>query len=541
MKLSAKTSKWRKLLISVLEVQSCSRNEKRMVIFLIKFLESMEIPYFIDSAGNILAIKGEAETYPCVVSHMDTVHKFVKDYRLLHYKDENNTLFAKDGDTKTGIGGDDKCGVFACMYFLTVLPAVKVVFFTQEESGCVGSRGINLDYFADCRYLLQLDRKGNHDLIQKYWGDKTISKAFRSNMKPIREQYGFKPASGSVTDVMRLFDRGVGLCCLNISSGYYKPHSDNEYINTDDLANSINFTQKLILALGTMQYRYVKLKKKFVYTTTTTNTTSVTYPSKRPCQACGTMTQDISLFVMNGQKICWECYRTLQKYLPKERAEIVTKKINRKNNHVTNYKCIECNKLWKTSFCWECNTGNLPIDKKDTELIDTNVPTTLTIGDYTCKGCGKKLEKGVTLRCIDCEWYCIPCANEVTLLKGTSRNEPFILTCEVCHTVVLDALSAKWKFGLIMCAECNDKAKKETQDILNFKILKNPRINRKKTSSKIIHTAIQTVLNNLYYCNECKAVIHEKETFYASNNDTDIKHVACHSDLVTPYVEKNCV
>jgi hypothetical protein len=47
---------------------------------------------------------------------------------------------AYDNDgAPTGIGGDDKCGVFACLTLLKELPYVKAAFFVSEETGCHGS------------------------------------------------------------------------------------------------------------------------------------------------------------------------------------------------------------------------------------------------------------------------------------------------------------------------------------------------------------------------------------------------------------------
>jgi hypothetical protein len=34
----------------------------------------------------------------------------------------------------TGIGGDDKCGVYACLELLKELPNLKAAFFVSEET-----------------------------------------------------------------------------------------------------------------------------------------------------------------------------------------------------------------------------------------------------------------------------------------------------------------------------------------------------------------------------------------------------------------------
>ena len=154
---------------------------------------------------------------------MDTVHKIVTDY-MIFKKTDNKTkhliLYAKSNNKPTGIGGDDKCGLFTCLYLLNVLPAIKVVFFTKEETGCAGAGDIDLNFFNNCRYVLEVDRRGKTDFIDKYGGNKTLNQNFSSEIGHLKAKYGFKSATGIFTDVMKLFSRYVGISVVNISGGY---------------------------------------------------------------------------------------------------------------------------------------------------------------------------------------------------------------------------------------------------------------------------------------------------------------------------------
>jgi putative aminopeptidase FrvX len=47
----------------------------------------------------------------------------------------------------TGIGGDDKCGVYACLELLKELPNLKAAFFVSEETGCHGSKKADPNFF----------------------------------------------------------------------------------------------------------------------------------------------------------------------------------------------------------------------------------------------------------------------------------------------------------------------------------------------------------------------------------------------------------
>ncbi len=58
----------------VLSIPTHSRNEKLMVSYLQNVLTEKGFEHYTDTIGNIYVTKGEAEWYPCFVSHTDTVH-----------------------------------------------------------------------------------------------------------------------------------------------------------------------------------------------------------------------------------------------------------------------------------------------------------------------------------------------------------------------------------------------------------------------------------------------------------------------------------
>ena len=84
----------------------------------------------------------EVSFFTCVISHTDTVHNIevinvVEE--MLPDAQGNVKLSLKaynDDVNPTGIGGDDKCGVYACLELLKELPNVKAAFFVSEETGC---------------------------------------------------------------------------------------------------------------------------------------------------------------------------------------------------------------------------------------------------------------------------------------------------------------------------------------------------------------------------------------------------------------------
>ena len=250
--------KMRKQFVDLLGVQSVSSNEHLMHYYLISLLNKKGYSWMYDHAGNILVTKGEAKTYPCIVAHMDTVHSIKNKlvvWRMIDEDDENEILFGRDEkEEEAGIGGDDKCGIFAVLGMLDHFTNIKVVFFTQEENGCKGSGVINLDFFDDVGYVIQLDRWGREDFICKDHSTSFVSKKFLAVCKPLMEEFGYKEASGLTTDSVKLFNRKVGKSCINLSCGYYSHHTDDEYIDLNQFYHSLKFTKGLITALGENEY-----------------------------------------------------------------------------------------------------------------------------------------------------------------------------------------------------------------------------------------------------------------------------------------------
>jgi len=222
--------------IRLLEVPSTSDNEKLMFLFLVKELESIGIPYTVDQSGNIIIHKGQQKNRPCFVSHMDTVHYWVNPIKVEKY-DSSDHIYLTSED---GIGGDDKCGIFICLELLKRLDSVSVVFFSREEVGGDGSHGINLKEFTECNSIIGIDRWGNSDYINKYSGRNTTSVDFENALFDVLLKYEYLPTHGLMTDSLILFNRGVGIPCINISCGYYQHHTVEEYIDTNEVLQCLN-------------------------------------------------------------------------------------------------------------------------------------------------------------------------------------------------------------------------------------------------------------------------------------------------------------
>lgn len=234
------------LLKELYAIHSPSGKEKRMRRFVKRWVRD-NVPNAIveqDSIGNVYITRGECETYPIVVAHLDQVQKFhSKDFEALV---AGNIILGWSPKTRSqqGLGADDKNGIWVALKTLKHFKHVKVALFVQEEVGCIGSDKADMDFFKDARFVLQCDRRNGSDLITEAGWTELCSKQFVEAIQP--ELFGYKPTSGMLTDVLTLKENGLGVSCLNISCGYYEPHTDYEITVVSELMNCLDFVWHII-------------------------------------------------------------------------------------------------------------------------------------------------------------------------------------------------------------------------------------------------------------------------------------------------------
>lgn len=236
------------LMRRIFTVQSKTYENDVMQGFLLTFireLNDMTIEYYFDNAGNFYVKKGYAKTYPCIVSHMDTVHEIIpqRDYKVLNSEKD---FFAVNLSTResTGIGGDDNCGIYCCLDNLMRHDAIKLAFFVDEEIGCNGSAKADMKFFDDVSFVLQADRQGYNDVACVILGVEMFGVDFLSKIDTTLDYFNRDLVSGGMTDVMQLANNGLQVAMANFSCGYYNPHSKYEYVVIDELiATSYLFSQ----------------------------------------------------------------------------------------------------------------------------------------------------------------------------------------------------------------------------------------------------------------------------------------------------------
>lgn len=229
-----------KLLKQLYEIYSPSGKEDKMMAF-VKDSCLKAGAKVIEESGQLYAVKGDAETYPCIVAHTDQVQTAA--CRVYQAKDIAFGL-SLDGRSFEGLGADDKNGIWVALKCLQSFDVIKAAFFRDEERGCLGSAKANVKFFDDCRFVLQCDRRGGHDFITDIGYTKICSKEFikAADIKT----FGFKEQTGMMTDVQKLRNLGVKVSCCNISCGYYEPHTAREYTILPELKNTLAFVKSII-------------------------------------------------------------------------------------------------------------------------------------------------------------------------------------------------------------------------------------------------------------------------------------------------------
>lgn len=257
------------LLKDVLSVPTVTYQEDRMVEFLINWLEENGIPFNVDEHKNIYAIKQTDEFvdyFPCVIAHTDTVHNIdtinVREIFSVNEQEELKPSLKAYNDfgNPTGIGGDDKCGVYACLELLKELPNLKAAFFVSEETGCHGSKKADPNFFMNVGYGIQFDAPGNTMVTEICMGTRLFdrdSDFFKTCDEVLTENFtnGQVYHSNPYTDVYALKNK-FDFACINFAIGYYNYHTRNEYVVVEDVYNGIETGKKMIENLGNKKYNY---------------------------------------------------------------------------------------------------------------------------------------------------------------------------------------------------------------------------------------------------------------------------------------------
>lgn len=227
-------------------INMCKKTQKQLKSYLAR--ELVKYGYEVIDKPGFLYARGIDPVL--VTAHMDTVHeKRVK--RVVVKETNGNHLIS----SPQGIGGDDRCGCYMILEIIEQGKRPYVLFCEDEEMGGVGSgkfcRTKYVDELSEMKFLIELDRCSANDAVFyeddnedfHYWIEDTI---------------GYKENFGSFSDISTLCP-SCGIAGVNLSCGYYKQHTTDEYVVFEEMKNTIKATIKLI-DKADKQFEYIEYK-----------------------------------------------------------------------------------------------------------------------------------------------------------------------------------------------------------------------------------------------------------------------------------------
>lgn len=235
----------------------CKMTQPQVKEYMKEYLVSKK--YDIVNEDGFLYAKGDIPVL--LIAHMDTVHKELC-----------NTINEVDGKLSSpqGIGGDDRCGVYIIMLIAKELHC-SVLLCEDEEKGGIGARkftkakykcadengkAIEKKYIdhLDVNYMIEFDRRGSNDAVFYSCDNKDFTNF-------VTDCTGFKFATGSYSDISTLMP-AAKIAGVNLSSGYYKAHTTDEYVVYDEMVDTAATAIYLIKEKVDEPFKYVAKEYK---------------------------------------------------------------------------------------------------------------------------------------------------------------------------------------------------------------------------------------------------------------------------------------
>lgn len=160
-----------------------------------------------------------------LVAHLDTVHKELP--RTIVYDNNVNTI-----SSPQGIGGDDRCGVYMILEIIKKFNC-SVLFCEDEEIGGIGAGKFaksNLASELDFNYIIEFDRANANDAV--------FYSCANDDFEEFITQDFYKTNYGSYSDICDVAP-ALGCAAVNLSCGYYKAHTKDEYVVLHEMEASI--------------------------------------------------------------------------------------------------------------------------------------------------------------------------------------------------------------------------------------------------------------------------------------------------------------
>lgn len=173
-----------------------------------------------------------------LVAHMDTVHREIATVdSIAVYKGRVTAPF-------TGLGADDRLGIFGILEMMERGHRPHVLFTDKEEVGGKGAKEFakyckaNKESLPQINFMVELDRMNKNDAAMYSCTNQKFIKHLSN--------YGYQRAHGTYTDIcdiMPVLDRAG----TNISVGYYRQHTKDEYFVISEYYTNMDRLERILL------------------------------------------------------------------------------------------------------------------------------------------------------------------------------------------------------------------------------------------------------------------------------------------------------
>lgn len=184
----------------------------------------------IDAARNIYVTKGVA-TYPAFVASISD--NYCDDGVEIERIVKNVWVgYNKEGITPVKFSAGSKAAMYLAICLIEKLDNVKCVF--KFNTG-----GFDKSFFDDCSWVLELNGKGNTDILTMSSGMvQQCSSSFRIMLKTVGKKFGFN-VEGSSMPPLTAFNLPISAAC--IPNGHYEPYGGFSQVVEADVNKALSF------------------------------------------------------------------------------------------------------------------------------------------------------------------------------------------------------------------------------------------------------------------------------------------------------------
>lgn len=235
------------------KIHSPSAKEDKLADYVAELLTECGIPFNRGPQGEIYSI---TKGLPLIAAHMDQVQTTPCTCTIQN----KNFIYGMGGHRQAGLGADDKNGVWIALNLIKEFgTGINFLFSTMEEVGGMTNgflKDIGETITNSIPYCVVFDRKGSSDIIGVL--NEYCEQDFQDAVAEHGARFGYKSAMGIWSDCDHISNY---IPCVNLSCGYYAPHTDYEYTNVNELINALDFGIHLFSKLRSTWFKRVQKQK----------------------------------------------------------------------------------------------------------------------------------------------------------------------------------------------------------------------------------------------------------------------------------------